>query len=57
MFQQEKSPSFSKLLIWTTATEVSVMIDDTYYRREISREELIRLAEHFLSRALERAPE
>jgi 20S proteasome alpha/beta subunit len=33
------------------------MIDDSYYRREISREELIRLAEHFLSRALERAPE
>ena len=57
MSQQEKSQSFTKLLIWTTATELSVMIDDSkYYRREISREELIRLAEHFLSKALEREP-
>jgi len=33
------------------------MIDDSkYYRRKISREELIRLAEHFLSKALEREP-
>tara|TARA_R110002153_G_scaffold232342_1_gene385643 strand:- start:1445 stop:1582 length:138 start_codon:yes stop_codon:yes gene_type:complete len=45
------------MLIWTTATEISVLIGDSYYRREISREELIRLAEHFLSKALERAPE
>ena len=58
MSQQEKLPSSTKLLIWTTATELSVMVDDSkYYRREISREELIRLAEHFLSKALERAPE
>ena len=57
MSQQEKLPSSTKLLIWTTATELSVLIGDSYYRREISREELIRLAEHFLSKALERAPE
>jgi len=57
MSQQEKLPSSTKLLIWTTATELSVMVDDSkYYRRKISREELIRLAEHFLSKALEREP-
>ena len=53
----QKLKSSCKMLIWTTATELSVLIGDTYYRREISREELIRLAEHFLSKALERAPE
>ena len=57
MSQEEKSESFTKLLIWTTRTELSVLIDDKYYKREVTREELLRLAEHFLNRALERAPE
>ena len=57
MSQEEKSESFTKLLIWTTRTELSVLIDDIYYKRKVTREDLLRLAEGFLNRALERAPE
>jgi hypothetical protein len=56
-FQGKKLTS-SEVLVWTTATEISVLIDGKhYYRGPIKKEELLRLAHLFLEKALERVPE
>ena len=48
----KSSPSDKKILIWATETEISVLVDSKLHRKPVSKEQLLNLAQMFLSKAI-----
>jgi len=46
------SSSDKKILIWATETEISVLVDSKLHRKPVSKEQLLYLAQMFLSKAI-----
>ena len=46
------SSSDKKILIWATETEISVLVDSKLHRKPVSKEQLLNLAQMFLSKAI-----
>ena len=46
------SPSDKKILIWATETEISVLVDSKLHRKPVTKDQLLYLAQMFLSKAI-----
>ena len=46
------SSSDKKILIWATETEISVLVGNKLHRKPVTKEQLLNLAQMFLSKAI-----
>tara|TARA_R100000700_G_C3165571_1_gene140729 strand:+ start:46 stop:276 length:231 start_codon:yes stop_codon:yes gene_type:complete len=50
--EQKLTSSKERILIWATETEISILIGNELYNKPVDKEQLLNLAQMFLSKAI-----